>query len=80
MKILSLAEHLARREDTAPSETQPKDFATEKVYNPESDLSRYLATKKDDIPIPTRVGQGKWQRFMRTVSHGDSFICTRNCV
>ena len=78
MKILSLAEHLAQREDTAPSKTQPKSFATEKVYNPDSDLSRFLATKKDDIPIPTRVGQGKWQRFVRTGSHGDSFLCTRN--
>ena len=78
MKILSLAEHLARREDTAPSETQPKGFTTEKVYNPNSDLSRFLATKQDDIPIPTRVGQGKWQRFMDNVSHGDSFLCSRN--
>lgn len=79
MKILSLAEHLARREDTAPSETQPKGFATEKVYNPNSDLSRFLATKTDDIPIPnSRLGQGKWQRFMKSVSHGDSIICTKN--
>jgi hypothetical protein len=79
MKIRSLAEHLARREDTAPSETQPKGFATEKPYNPNSDLSRFLATKTDDIPIPKpRVGQGRWQRFMHSVSHGDSFICTRN--
>ena len=78
MKILSLAEHLAQRKDTAPSETQPKGFATEKPYNPNSDLSRFLATKQSDLPIPTRVGQGKWQRFMDTVSHGDSFICTRN--
>ena len=78
MIILSLAEHLARREDTAPSGTQPKDFATEKPYNPDSDLSRFLATKTDDIPIPTRVKQGKWQRFMNSVSHGDSIICTKN--
>lgn len=78
MKILSLDEHLARREDTAPSESKPKGFATEKPYNPNSDLSRFLATKTNDLPIPKRVGHGKWQRFMHNVSHGDSILCTRN--